>query len=149
MDYETFMLRLAQAEKKLLDLGIIKEPVVMREKEKDQKKTVQRPKIDAKKLWEEQQQQIPVSEPQQISNKKWWKISPVLEATKKTKINLRESKDLNASLLLDNDEKASSPEVREYILEEKTKSIQGKMIADAEWMYKDLLAELSSRKKPS
>jgi hypothetical protein len=164
MDYETFMFRLAQAEKKLLELKIIEQPVSMEgPKEEVRKSTpkIEKPHLDAKRLWEEQEGIVPKKEPktQQNANQsvprpssdkaeKWWDVSPVLEAKKKgTKMNFREEADMSNDLTLDNDERSSPREVKEFLAKKRVEGPRQKMLDDAKWVYADLLKKLDEQKK--
>lgn len=150
MEYETLMLRAVQAEQKLLTLGVIKESIDMKDltkiKQKRDRKFANsatqniKPSVDAKKLWEQQQQQVKDIENPQPTDRhilhetgdKWYKVSPVLEATKKHNINLeRETRlqDMETGRVLDD-----------------PKSDRAKLVNDAKWIYKDLIAELNKRK---
>jgi len=150
MKYETLMLRAAQAEQKLLTLGVIKESIDMKDmtklKEKRNRKFANsatqniKPSVDAKKLWEQQQEQIRnIENPQDIrhtireTGDKWYKVSPVLEATKKHNIDIgREIKiqDRQTGRELDDPQ-----------------SDRARIVKDAHWIYKDLIAELNKRKQ--
>lgn len=167
MDYETFMLRLVQSEKKLLDLGIIKEPVEMKDLNAPpphpRHAIVQpdKPKVDAKKLWEIQEGLRPVSEitppvnphkapdpirPVPMEEKgKWWNVSPVLEAKKRKKIDFKTEGEAADDTMLDSHERIEPKEVKEFIRKKKLRSERDKMIQDAEWIYADLLKQI--RKK--
>jgi len=179
MDYETFLLRVAMAEKKLLEMGMLKEPIEMKDaSEETQKKKKPRvefrdlnhieqpkgpppeetlsPRIDAKALWEKQQK-TPKKPPVEIkkeemetplsSKEKPWKVSPVLEAKNKKKIDFAaDSRDAD-DMSLDNDEKNAHPDVRAKILEMKTKDTRNNLIKTAQWVYADLLAELEKKKQ--
>lgn len=146
MPYDLFMLRLAQSESKLLQLGLfLKEPIYLapEKPEVPEKKAAPRPKVDAKKLWDEQQQ------PQQKPNKrpppvkldevkttgdKWWTKSPVLEAPNPVKIDFakeaREQMNFGAS----GHEKAD------------IHVATAQMVNDAQKIYADLIGELKKRK---
>jgi hypothetical protein len=150
MDYETFLVRVAQAESKLIKLKMITEPIYL---QNIQAQPEQRPKrlldnIDPKALWDathpkDRQQTGEVS--QAIPRDKWWKISPVLEAKKKHNINFSVEKQAADSSLLDNHENAEPKEVREYLIKQKAQGHRAKLIEDARWIYKDLLAELEKK----
>lgn len=170
MDYETFLLRLAQSEKKLIDMGVLKTSVDLIEEQvetptpKKAKAFADLNKVDIKKLWEEQHGIVkeplpppPVREkapppappgPSQRDNKRWWKVSPVLEAQKSHGINFGADNASVENTVLDNHEMSEAPEVREYLINEKTRDSRQKLIQDAQWIYKDLLEGLA-KKKPS
>jgi hypothetical protein len=179
MEYEVFLERLVQSEKKLLQLGLITEPVTMTEKGKEKKGLRIKgdpvkfadlnggERVDAKALWDAQQAdkqkptQAPISTPKsspdpshelstptgEMSRDRWFKVSPVLEATKKKKIDFKGDEETASMMLLDNDERASPPEVREFLLKKKMEGPGKDLQRDAQWIYKDLLAELAKRKK--
>jgi len=151
MPYDTFLTRVAQAEKKLLMLGMIQEPVKIHQPEVPQE-SFKKPKIDAKKLFEEQQQKLkqnklqaervafaktvkPDPQVTSLPKKKWWKVSPVLEAPSPQKIDFQtESREVSAF-------GSSGWEKADAIL------ARDKMIKDSQVIYKDLLAELGKRKR--
>lgn len=167
MDYETFMLRLVQSEKKLLELGIIKESIEMKDltEQKPGKKKLphkvlepDKPKLDAKKLWEVQQglrppatppvnpqQKAPQPSQSESPNSKWYKVSPVLEATNKKKINFQAEAASADDTMLDSHERIEPQEVKDFIRKKKLGSERDKMIEDARWIYADLLKELAKK----
>lgn len=64
MDYTTFMLRVAQAEEKLVRTGILQEPLSIQDP--DQKQDPKKPRMDSKKLFDQQQQGAdPSQQPQE------------------------------------------------------------------------------------
>lgn len=156
MEYETFLFRLVQSEKKLLDMGLfLKEPISIYKQEDVQNKPSklgrikENHKIDAKKIWEDQQKQKKEAKPL-ISNlastldpeeltkedklspddvkteEKWWTDSPVLEAPQKHNIDF---------------EKAELENL--YVVREDRVNL----INDARVIYKDLLEKLAQRTK--
>ena len=149
MNYETFLLRVVQAEKKLLLAGVIKEPVQLISKDEPKKKRRPRTEMDAKKIKEVFDQQFtkkkPIVEQPTVDKKvldslekvgKWWKKSPILEVlpSQREKIDFR----LEAA---EQDAFASSgwEKVDRDIL-------SATMISDAQKTYADVLAELDKRK---
>lgn len=158
LDYETFMLRVAQAEDKLLALGIIHGPIeIMTEEDKD-KPAPQKPKkrIDAKKAWEQQQLQNKLATDETIQQQKretaavprdrWWKTSPVLEAEKPVKVDFQTDGQRADSFLLDSHDMSEPPEMQQYLIDMKGKENRDKMMKEAQWIYKDLIAELEKKK---
>ena len=150
MQYDIFLLRLAQAEKKLLQLNIISEPIEMKIPEEVQE-VQKKPKfnVDPLKLWEQQKgyKKPKKQENSQVKKgKKWWNVSPVTEAKKKHNINFAAEKRKADEFNLDNDENASPQEVKDFIATKKLEPNRQKMINDAKWIYKDLLAELAAKK---
>lgn len=152
MDYETFLLRVAQAEKKLLLSGFLKEPVSLINKNVNNNMRQQRIKQfeDLKKRFEEErglkkkqkQENKPVV--QKINDPslnglegtgKWWRKSPVLEAPNKTKIDFKLEQAEQETLVATGWEKVDN------ILE------QDKMVQDAKIIYKDLIEGLEKRKR--
>lgn len=149
MDHQTLMLRLAQAEKKLMALGVIQEPFTFTSPEvpKGPAPRPSREKVDLKALWDSAhnpakkgpaQPAEPIPSGPRMKDLegagKWWKKSPVLEAPRKEAIDFKaEAKEaqLFGSQNWDN--------VDEVIKKEK-------MIKDARVIYKDLLAELAKKK---
>lgn len=167
MDYHTFLLRAAQAERKLINLGVMKEPIVMKdlraEEEAHRKKyeasatQSARPRVDAKKLWEEQRQAnqstIATQEKEykkttEMPKEKWWNVSPVLEAMgqKKHNIDFATEKQMADESNLDNHDRAEHPIMRKYLTDSKTKESRAKMIKDAQWIYKDLIENINKSK---
>jgi hypothetical protein len=163
MDYETFLLRVAQAEKKLLEMGMIQEPVDIvdgNNKSPQKKRRVPmrklnqdipteespQPRVDAKALWDEQESRKKISK--DTTREKWWDVSPVLESTKKKNIDFTAANNDAEEFVLDNDEKATAPEVRKHIMKMKTKENTQSLIQDARWIYKDLITALEAQKKP-
>lgn len=55
MDYKTFLMRVVQSEDKLLQAGVIKEPLVLQDTSNDNAQA-KKPKVDLKRLWEFQQE---------------------------------------------------------------------------------------------
>jgi hypothetical protein len=151
MDYETFMFRLAMSEKKLLDMGIIKEPIsmtVQSDKSPPSTKAPPKPQVDAKRLWEDQQAkqkkvQVESKEtkssptPSTAVKGKWFKESPVLETAPTHGINFDlEGKETDVFGLTGH-EKADAHLSR------------AKLIKDSQTIYKDLLKKLADKKKTS
>jgi hypothetical protein len=91
MDYETLVIRVVQAEKRLLTLGLMNEPIHVFSKEEleEVNKKRQRPAVDAKALYDQQQRNKPKAK-KEVKKDKWWEVSPILEATKKEKIDFKE-----------------------------------------------------------
>lgn len=149
MDHQTLMLRLAQAEKKLMALGVIQEPFTFTSPEvsKGPPPRPSREKVDLKALWDSAhsppkkgpaQPAEPIPSGPRMKDLegagKWWKKSPVLEAPRKEAIDFKaEAKEaqLFGSQNWDNVDEAIRKE---------------KMIKDARVIYKDLLAELAKKK---
>jgi hypothetical protein len=145
MDYETLLMRVAQAEAKLLQLGTIKEPIQMKDEDKKPQRGPRpsdpnqkfKSRIDAKKLWEEQrgikQQDQPI--PSKDQEKKWWKKSPVLEVPPKHNIDFNTEQKEHDIFALSGHEKADVHIARD------------KMVKDAQWIYADLIKELAQKNK--
>lgn len=144
MNYETLIIRTAQAEKRLMSLGLVQEPIkILSKEELEQQKKQPKRKIDAKKLYEQQfnkQQSIPqkpLKPPPKNKEKvgKWWKTSPVLETPiqDKEQINFKEE-NLETSFAMGWDQ---------IDLIEK----QRKMVEEARKTYASLIKELEKRKK--
>lgn len=155
-DYETFMFRVAQAEEKLLAMGMIQERIVLKAEEQADKPEKPKIKVDAKKAWEIQEKQKALAsnpmvqqqkqDAQTISRKKWWDASPVLEADSPRQINVQtEGKDEN-NFILDNHDLTEPAEMQKYLIEMKSKESRDKMIQDAQWIYKDLIETLEKKK---
>jgi hypothetical protein len=148
MDYQTFLFRLAQSERKLLQLGLfLQEPISLQEENESKKNKklgkIKQPssehQLDAKKLWEAQQQpqQPPVARVKiddvQSTGDKWWTKSPVLEAPNKHNIDFQAEAAIQGSF-------ATGHEKADIHIE------TAKMVKDAQWIYADLLTNLSNRK---
>jgi len=160
LNYETFMLRVAQAEEKLLMLKIIPEPVAIQVQDPEapqQPAPPPRTKLDAKKLYDQQQQQAKlatdqvvqqqVAQAKTIPREKWWKESPILEAQKEHKINFQVDAKKTDSFSLDSHDMNEPPEMQEYLMEMKTQDSRAKMVREAQVIYKDLLEKLAKQKK--
>lgn len=158
MDYETFMIRFAQAERKLLALGVITEPISVNVPEEEQEPPAPRQKkprerLDAKKLYDEQQQQRQTGvQPEQVKpsgdkSGKWWNTSPVLEATKRQKIDFAAEKKAADRTVLDSHGLREPPEMQEYLIEKEIGASRDKMVKDAQWIYKDLIEQLERQRK--
>lgn len=136
MSYEEMMRTLVLADRKLIELGIRKEPtkIVV-----DQPSTPppSKPKIDAKALWEakhfEPQQDHKQNSKDTGSNKqgKWYKVSPILEVPPTHNVKLdEENPDIFA---LGGHEKQDLPLQRAM------------MIEDAKIIYRDVIKALEQR----
>ena len=98
MSYDTMLLRVAQAEKKLIQTGMMEEPVKLFDKNADKQKAP-KPKIDLRKAYEQQKggelaRDIanPAPLPQDIQREKWWEVSPILETKNKKKIDFNQER---------------------------------------------------------
>ena len=133
-----------------MTLGVIKESIDMKDMTKVKQKRDRKfassatqnvkPSMDAKKLWEQQQQQINNIENPQVdrhllhdTGDKWYKISPVLEATKKHNINLKREMKIQ--------DRETGRELDD------PQSDRARIVNDAQWIYKDLIAELNKRRQ--
>lgn len=162
LDYETFMLRFAMAERKLLEMGALKKPLEfedlsqkkVKRTKKDQQlqelleqNTSHKEKIDAKKLWDEQQvttkkpkrktakldQTLP-GENLSTDQRKWWKISPILESPSVHDIDFKtESQEQTAFGM-------TGHEQQDVHIE------RVKMLQDAEIIYKDVIEALEKKR---
>jgi len=98
MNYETMLQRAAMAEAKLIELGLVVEPIRFIAEHPEQTEETPKAVVDAKKLWEEYQARQGIQPPgqQKVSEKRaqtpsrslpvpskkterWWKVSPILE----------------------------------------------------------------------
>jgi hypothetical protein len=158
MPYDVLMMRVAQAEHKLIELGLQSGPLEIFDRKEEGAtkgpKGSKRPQdpeqiakaaIDAKKLWEQRQGE-PEPVVQSVPGDRWWKVSPVLEANEHERKNVKPTPGLDEELALDNDERASPPEVRKFLLDSKIGPARDKMVQDARWIYKDLLEGLERKK---
>lgn len=135
MDYQTFMIRAAQAEAKLLQAGVLQQPIQL--DNNIEQPNLQPPKIDAKALWEEHKSQKKVSEKPVHSKKKsekWYKKSPVLEAPTKEKIDFKKEQAIIDHIGSKNWDKADQH------------LIADQMVKDAQVIYADLIQELNAKK---
>ena len=158
LDYETFLLRLAQAEAKMLTMNMIREPLTINV---GASKAVKfgnlnpeekpRIKVDAKEAWERQQsiRMKGQAQPQATQDKqgRWWEVSPVIESQKRRPINFNAEKQAAEEMILDNHERNEKGAMRQHIIEQKLAGPRAKMIEDAKIIYKDLLQALQSSKK--
>jgi hypothetical protein len=159
MDYETFVLRVVQAEAKLLEAGMLKEPIRMQEEGQEKGQATRRPQVDAKRLWEErrmlaqQERKTPPAASQDVSGpsrdpyKKWWKVSPILETEGRKKINFQAESDLANAYHLNNHDKHEHPIMQKHLLDMKTKGERDKLIETARWVYKDVIEALEKERK--
>jgi len=157
MDYRTFLTRLVQAESKMLKVGLLKEPVSITQLDQEPQTkqapkfaNLNKPDIDAKRLWEQQQPkpvvQKPKSEPKAAGGK-WWKVSPILEAKKKHNVNFGAETKMTEQFLLDSHEAREPEEMRRYLIDSKIGKVRDKMIKQAQDMYSDVIKQLESKKK--
>lgn len=153
MDYPTLMFRAAQAENRLMELGIITEPVYFFKDDEEQKGpkfadlNQEKPKIDAKALWEQahgSSQPSPKSQ-KKTDSKKWWKVSPVLESKKKSKVAFTQDRVVADDYVLDSHDRLEPKEMQEYLIKKKTENQANQMIEDAYEIYADLLKNLDKR----
>ena len=151
LDYSTFLLRLAQAEQKMLTTGEISKPLeIIRPTPPPKLGSIpqsNKPKVNAKQLWDEAQKARfqPVEPPKQESRK-----SPVIESLDRgeaPKIPFAAEKKYADELALDNHEKHEKGPMRQHIIDTKIGNSRQKMVNDAQWIYKDVLDELVKRKK--
>lgn len=150
MDYPVLLQRLALAEYKLMETGILQQPINIVNKTGDKQEAFAdlnpepekpKPRIDAKKLWEEQQakKQGVRRVQQEIPREKWWKESPVLEAKKKHKINFGRDAEEAGLYLLDNHERNEPKVMREYLLDQKLAGKREQLLKDVDWIYPELV----------
>ena len=149
MDYETFLFRLAQAEAKLLTMGVIKEPFVINDGSviRQEKPEKPRTRVDAKKAWEQQRAVKLNQTPTNKAKGKWWEVSPVLESDQRKPINFTAEKQATDDLVLDTHERAEKGAMRQHLIEKKLAHPRAKMIEDAKIIYRDLIATLQGSKK--
>ena len=142
MDYETFLLRTAQAEGKLLRMKIISSPfsLVQTQTEASKQKgpipKETKPRVDAKSLWEEQRlkKKDPIPPGGMKKNEKWWKVSPVLETPAAHGIDFRIQQAEIDTFGSTGHEKADIHINR------------ANLIKDAQWIYADVLKALAAKK---
>jgi len=148
MEYETVLIRAAQAEDKLLQLGALKEPLSFldeTEQQQPQQPPPERPlqNVDPRELWEQQRkakttkpppQPAPASAPKTPSGKKkWWDKSPVLEGPGTHKIDFEQERAEHDVFGV------SSHEATDLHIN------RAKMVEDAQVIYADLLEELKKK----
>jgi len=167
MDYETFLFRLAQSEKKLMDLNALKEPIAMQNtsqpnmaqsalEEFAQEQAIRQggappePAVNAKRLWDEQQGHGAAEE--------LWKqhLKKVQRAPKKkVPVQRTDEKWWKKSPVLEAKERHNidfNTEAAEMTAfgstgHEKQDAFldHAKMIEDAQWIYADLIKELEKK----
>jgi hypothetical protein len=156
MNYETFLLRLAQAESKMLTMGAIQEPFTFHTNQEGptfadlNKKDKPRVKVDAREAWERQQAARTPKVPEVVKpdqRGKWWEVSPVLESQKRKSINFTIEKQAAEDMVLDNHERNEKGAMRKHIIEAKLAGPRAKMIDDAKIIYKDLIEALEKSRK--
>ena len=149
MDYETFLLRLAQAEAKMLTMRIITAPLTLNIGEAQQPEVKPRVKLDAKQAWEQQQaaklQQKP--QPQPTREGKWWEVSPILESQKRAPINFHAEQQATDDMNLDSHERGEKGAMRKHILDSKLGGKRAQMLDDAKIIYKDVIEALEKTRK--
>jgi hypothetical protein len=162
LDYETFMLRFAMAERKLLEMGALKKPLEFEDLSKKNVKRAKRDqqvqefleqntppkeKVDAKKLWDEQQEAVKKpkrktaklnqniqEETLPTDKRKWWKLSPILESPSVHDIDFRtESQEQTVFGMTGHEQQDAHIE-------------RVKMLQDAEIIYKDVIEALEKKR---
>lgn len=153
MDYKTFLNRLILSERRLLQTGLIKEPIQILHKDAQPKK--KKPKVDLKKLFDIQQQdkqakvqqrQKPVIKPdldELEGTDKWWDVSPILEAPEinREKISFNadnEELDATWSTQWEKINRFTDPEIQKK---------REQMIKEAQIHYKPTLDALQKRRQ--
>jgi len=146
MDYQTLLERAVQAESKLIRLGILQEPISMKTGETEEKQVAEKPKVNAKQLWEEHRKALSKPDPPKVAPKKkkgkrgerWWKKSPVLEAKEHHNIDFDTERKEADTFALSGHEKADLPILRHQ------------MVESTALIYKDLITEMAKKStKPS
>lgn len=146
MDYNTFLTRLVQAERKLISSGYIQDQLQINlpNEDEEEKEVPERKKVDAKELWEQingigGEKEFPATP--QTGNKKrkkkgkWWKTSPVLEAKEKHHIDFRrEGNSINAVL-------ESNMDLMDLDIS------RAKMVEEAQKHYSKLIEELEKKRR--
>jgi len=155
MDYDTFLLRLAQAESKMLTMGIISEPLSLNFEQQPEKKFAdlnpqkkKRVRVDAKEAWEQQQAaKVNQRAKKPEEHGRWWNLSPVLEAERRKSINFTAEKQAADDSVLDSHERNEKGAMRQYLIEQKLSGPRAKMLDDAKIIYKDLIQALDKSRK--
>ena len=122
------------------------DPVALWKAQEERKTSPQHSPLSPPKVAEKKTQE-PTNDLRKMSRDKWWKTSPVLETKNRKKIDVAGDEETAKMMLLDNDERASPPEVQEFLLNKKTDAPRKALIEDAQWIYKDLIAELEKKRK--
>jgi hypothetical protein len=143
MSYEQLIKTLVLADRKLIGLGIKQEPttITLVDQQTQEVPTPPKPKVDAKKLWEEQHPDpfLPKEPPKEVqpTNKKgkWYKKSPVLEVKPTHGVRVGEEDPDFFAL--------SGHELQDLPLQ------RAIMVQDAQIIYKDLIEELEKRNTKS
>jgi len=166
MEYETFLLRLAQSEKKLLELGAIKEPIVMQDVNQEKgpspleqfiqgEAEVKKPKIDAKKLWDRQQGLDSSDDPgRQLWDKHQQQAAHAPPKRQPVQVHSKkwwsESPVLEAETQhkIDFKTEATEMQVLGATSHEKVDAHidRAMMVKDTAWIYQDLINTLNKRK---
>jgi hypothetical protein len=146
MPYETLLLRAAQAETKLLETGMISQPIMMQDPAVAPQSRPKR-RVDAREMWEQQQAMRGEPTQQSMSRDKWWDISPMLEAQEgqRKNIDFQHERDEADDIVLDNHERTAPALMRKYLADSKTSADRAKMIEEAQEIYKDALDALDAR----
>jgi len=146
MPYEELLKLSALAETKLMGLGVIKEPLFVNDIESEEGEKEEPQKLDAKQIWDQQQEQPPRRKAPRPKKKmdrgKWWKKSPILEAKKHKRINFDAEAQAFNETHLDTHDMNEHPIVQEAILKEKIGSDRDRMVADAYDIYADVIEAL-------
>lgn len=127
MDYATFMQRLALAEEKLLDTGLIPERMVFENVVQKQQPVRQRPRVDSKELFERQQKK------ERIPDINIPRPAPGFSEIRKTVISSNEMREHEAA----------------YTGHERTDKIllENQMLQDTVKVYKDYVKQVQDGKK--
>jgi hypothetical protein len=140
MDYKTLLIRAAMAESKLINLGILTEPIQAYDPTQQPQK---RPRPNLKAMYEQQQRMqesevgptMPMEDITKYDSEKWWDESPVGEVSPTHGIDFRTEAMEQNMFGMSGHEKADAP------------IAQAEMIENAQHIYKDLLARLDRQKK--
>lgn len=164
MDYETFLIRTAQAENKLMLMKILKQPISLHTTDPvEQQESPKKDFVDAKALWDlqhgtqtknkhtpsvtEKKPSIAPTPNKTTTREKWWNVSPVLESKNKHNIPMELEKEGIDAFGLDSHERLEDPEVQKWLLDKKLAESRKQTQDDAQWIYKDLIAALEKKKK--
>lgn len=138
MDYETLLIRTAQAERKLLEMKAIDTPLQILKPEEPKKKLSPvkeriKQRLDAKRLWEQQQKTKPQA-PQESApgqQDKWWNISPALEVKDEQRFDYARDFARQQEKSVDDDTNVRG---------------EKQMVDDALWIYEDLIKGIAQKK---
>lgn len=142
MPYDTFLLRLVQAEKKLLELGLISEELSFVDEAQKEEAPPKKPKVDAAALWKKHQEgELQEQKVASETGGKWWEVSPVLENRTRDNPHQELSRDLDLEIeKVECEQVALTGHERADLAANRVK-----MVEDSLTIYKDLIEKLNQQ----